>query len=168
MYITENYWEHSFGSTDDSMTLIAYLARKEREEITLGEIISDFGLEKLGGDFRKPEVPLVYVDDEGWEMEMLYAIDLLTDLAVLLLECKVNGVIDLYELDMAEVSGPGRIRITATRQEHELINEVLSDFAADPLAYDLSEMVPEEEMLEIAADCGKLRAELYGADLENA
>lgn len=35
------------------------------------------------------------------------------------------------------------------------------DFVANPLAYDLSEMVPEEDMLEIAEICKELRKDLY-------
>ena len=53
------------------------------------------------------------------------------------------------------------IRITATPKEHELMNNTLMDFVANPLAYDLSEMVPEEDMLEIAAICKELRKDLY-------
>ena len=53
------------------------------------------------------------------------------------------------------------IYITAEPKEHELINKVLMDFASAPLTYELSEMVPEEDMLEMAAICENLRKELY-------
>lgn len=54
------------------------------------------------------------------------------------------------------------ICITATPEEHKLINKALMDFVSEPLAYDLSEMAPEEDMLEMAAICEELRRELYG------
>lgn len=54
-----------------------------------------------------------------------------------------------------------KISITATPQEQELINKILSDFVSEPLAYDLSEMVSEEEMQEMAEICEELRKELY-------
>lgn len=166
MYIEDKYWENYIGDTDDSLTLVEHLAEKQREEIPVGEILSDFGMDKLHGDFRKPDVPLVFVDTEEHEKEIYYAIDLIMDLAALLLECKVSGSVNLCELfgDELEKAVVQDIRITASPEEHKQMNEVLMDFAAAPLAYDLSEMVPEEDMLEMAAICEKLRQELYGDD----
>ena len=94
MYIEDKYWENYIGDTDDSLTLVEHLAEKQREEIPMGEILSDFGLDKLHGDFRRPDVPLVFVDTEEHEKEIYYAIDLITDLAALLLECKVSGSVN--------------------------------------------------------------------------
>ena len=53
------------------------------------------------------------------------------------------------------------IRITATPEEHKLMNKALMDFTAEPLAYDLCEMVPDEDMLEMVEICEELRKELY-------
>lgn len=160
MYIAEKYWDDYIGSTDDSLTLVEYLAEKQKEEIPLQEIFSDFGLDKLQGNFREPEIPLVFENSEGFEIDIHYAIDLITDLAAILLECKVNGSVDVQEL--ADFLPNHSIRITATPEEHELMNKALSDFVEDPLTYDLCEMVPNEEMLEMAAICEELRKELYG------
>ena len=162
MYIKDKYWNNYIGDTDDSLTLVEHLTGKQREEIPLGEIFSDFELDKLQGNFRQSKIPLVYMDPEGWETEILYAIDLVTDLAALLLECKKSGNVDLCLLSGLElaISIP-HIRITATAEEHDLINRTLMDFASAPLAYDLSEICPEEDMLEMAALCGELRKELY-------
>lgn len=158
MYITESYWGEYMGGTDDSLTLLEYLAAKGREEISVGEILSDFGLDKLEGNFRRPKVPVVYTDDEGGECAICYAIDLITDLAVLLLECDKNGGLDTQELEM-DTHLPA-LRITAAPRERALLVEALRDFAAHPLDYDLGEMVPEEEMREMAALCGELQKEL--------
>lgn len=166
MYIEDKYWGNYIGDTDDSLTLVEHLAEKQKEVIPLGEIFSDFGLDKLHGDFREPDVPLVFVDAEEYETEIYFAIDLITDLAALLLECKVNGSVNLCELfgfNLEKAVVPD-ICITATPEEHKKMNEVLMDFAAEPLAYDLSEMMPEEDMLEMAAICEELRKELYGDD----
>lgn len=168
MYIEGKYWNNYIGDTDDSLTLIAYLADKNKEEISLGEIFSDIGLDKLNGDFRKHDEPLTVVlhntrsDYEEPYMEFYYAIDLITDLAALLLECKVSGSVNLCELfgDDMETAVPD-ICITATSEEHELINKALADFVSSPLAYDLCDMCPEEEMLEMSALCEELRKELY-------
>ena len=161
MYITESYWGEYMGGTDDSLTLLEYLAAKGREEIPVGEIFADFGLDTAQGDFRS-HTPLVYTNSEGWEMEIHCAIDLLTDLAALLLECRINGHVNLCELagyDL-EASAP-YICITAAPKELKLMDQALKDFAAEPLTYNLSEMCPEEEMYEMAKLCGELRDELY-------
>lgn len=169
MYIAEKYWNNYIGDTDDSLTLVTYLADKQKDSISIGEIFSDIGLDKLNGNFRQHEEPLTVAlanmesDYDELYMEFYYAIDLITDLAALLLECKVNGKVNLCELtgDDLETTTPD-VCITATSEEHKLINKVLMDFASEPLSYNLSEMYPEEDMQEMAKICEKLRQELYG------
>ena len=164
MYIADKYLENYIGDTDDSLTLVEYLAEKQKEEIPVGEIFSDFGLEKLNGNFQNPDIPLIFEDSEGYEQDIHYAIVLITDLAALLLECKVNGSVNLCELfggDLEEAVAPD-VRITAAPEENELINKAIMDFISTPLAYDLSEMMPEEDMMEMASICEQLRKELYG------
>ena len=164
MYIADKYWNNYIGGTDDSLTLVEYLADKHKEEISLGEIFSDTGLDRLNGDFRQHEEPLTAVlENAELEVEFYYAIDLITDLAALLLECKVNGSVNLCELFGVALEAPvPDVCITATPEEHDLINRALMDFISAPLMYDLSEMCPEEEMLEMAEVCKELRSELYG------
>lgn len=41
------------------------------------------------------------------------------------------------------------------------MNKALADFTKNPLAYDLHEMVPDEEMKEMAQECENLRQELF-------
>ncbi|MCI9126725.1 MAG: hypothetical protein HFG28_05965 [Eubacterium sp.] len=168
MYIANKYWNNYIGDTDDSLTLVAYLADKNKEEISLGEIFFDIGLDKLNGDFREHDVPLTVVltnmesDFEDTYIEFYYAIDLITDLAALLLECKMNGSINLCELFGDDLeTNVSNVYITATPEEHKLINKILTDFVSAPLDYDLSEMCPEEDMLEMARICGELKKELY-------
>lgn len=169
MYIADKYWNHYIGDTDDSMALVEYLADRRKEEISLGEIFADTGLDKLNGDFRQHEEPLTVAlvnmesDYDEPEAEFYYAIDLIVGLAALLLECKVNGSVNLCELSGEDLETPvPDVRITATAGENELMNKALDDFVSEPLAYDLSEMCPEEDMLEMAEICEELRSELYG------
>ena len=159
MYISDAYWNHYIGDTDDSLTLLAYLARKPATVISVGEILSDFGLDRLRGDFRTQRFPLVFTDAAGRETALYYAIDLIADLVALLLECKVNGSVDLHALDDFEAAR--NIRITAGPEEHALIHQTLKDFASNPFAYDLSEMCPEGDLLEMAGLCESLQKELY-------
>lgn len=40
------------------------------------------------------------------------------------------------------------------------MNKALADFVKEPLAYDLHEILPDEDMQEMAQDCENLRKEL--------
>lgn len=153
----EKYWGNYIGGTDDSLTLLDYLIDKKKSEITLNEIFADTGLNKLNWDFHLSP-SLEYTNSEGREYEFYYAIDLITDLAALLLECSVNGSVSLRKL-LADEDGDN-VRITFTEEEKNAMNKVLSDFAQKPLTYDLHEMVPDEDMQEMAQDCENLRKEL--------
>ena len=75
-----------------------------------------------------------------------------------MLECKINGSVNISELNGDDDCV---VSITATEQEHELINKTLKDFYAEPLSYDLSEMNDEEDMLEMAQGSEEIRKELY-------
>lgn len=121
MYI-EKYWGDYIGGTDDSLTLLEYLTNKQKDEITLREIISETGLDKLSS-FQSTDYPLT-VPIEEFEAEIHYAINLISDLSALLLECKINGIVNIS--DLADDNTNCTIRITATEQEHKLINKALS------------------------------------------
>ena len=158
MYI-EKYWGNYIGGTDDSLTLLDYFVDKRKSEISLSEIFADTGLDKLDWDFREsPE--LGFTDRDGFEHDLYYAIDVVTDLAALMLECQVNGSVCLGEL--LDDDSEDTVRITFTDKEKAAMNKALADFVSDPMAYDLQEMVPEEDMLEMAQDCEALRQELCG------
>lgn len=156
MYI-EKYWENYVGGSDDSLTLLEYLEGKEKKKITVEEIFEETGLNNLSS-FRNTDCPLE-LPINGFAAEIHYAITLITDLAAFMLECKVNGSVNISDLlddDMDCV-----ISITATEREHELINKALMDFKAEPQAYDLCEMVGDEEIVEMSQVCEEIRRELY-------
>ena len=158
MYI-DKYWGNYIGGTDDSLTLLDYFADKQKSEISLSEIFADTGLDKLDWDFKEsPEIG--FTDRDGFEHNLYYAIDVVTDLAALMLECQVNGSFSLGEL--LDDESEDIVRITFTDGEKAAMNQALTDFVTDPMAYDLCEMVPEEDMQELARDCENLRRELCG------
>lgn len=162
MYIESKYWNNYIGDTDDSLTLVDYLIDKQKEEISLEEIFSDIGLDRLDWKFRQKDGFLTYKDKAGGEHEFYYAIDLIADLAALMLECKINGSVNLGELFGGDIeTNIPNIRITATAEEQKRMNTALSDFVSKPLSYDLSEMCPEEDLQEMAELCEELRKELF-------
>ena len=161
MYI-KKYWGNFIGGSDDSLNLVAFLEDLKKEEIPLSEIFAKIGLDKQNWDFRQTVEYLEFTHSDGVEMDFHFAIDVVTDLAAILLECSVSGSVNLQDLD--EYNTPARrIRITATPEEHDAMNKALADFAQNPLEYDLSEMMDNEEIQEMARDVEALRKELYEA-----
>ena len=159
MYI-KKYWGNFIGGSDDSLNLVAFLEDQKQEEIPLSEIFAKIGLDKQNWDFRQTVEYLEFTHSDGVEMDFHFAIDVVTDLAAILLECSVSGSVNLQDLD--EYNTPARrIRITATPEEHDAMNKALADFAQNPLEYDLSEMMDNEEIQEMARDVEALRKELY-------
>ena len=161
MYI-KKYWGNFIGGSDDSLNLVAFLEDQKKEEIPLSEIFAKIGLDKQNWDFRQTVEYLEFTHSDGVEMDFHFAIDVVTDLAAILLECSVSGSVNLQDLD--EYNPPSRrIRITATPEEHDAMNKALADFAQNPMEYDLSEMMDDEEIHEMARDVEALRKELYEA-----
>ncbi len=161
MYI-KKYWGNFIGGSDDSLNLVAFLEDQKKEEIPLSEIFAKIGLDKQNWDFRQTVEYLEFTHSDGVEMDFHFAIDVVTDLAAILLECSVSGSVNLQDLDEYNTSAR-RIRITATPEEHDAMNKALADFAQNPMEYDLSEMMDNEEIQEMARDVEALRKELYEA-----
>ena len=68
----------------------------------------------------------------------------------------------MLELDEDIEADVPDVCITATPEEYKQIDKVLTDFIAAPLEYDLSEMMPKEDIIEMTTVCKELRKELYG------
>ena len=161
MYI-KKYWGNFIGGSDDSLNLVAFLEDQKKEEIPLSEIFAKIGLDKQNWDFRQTVEYLEFTHSDGVEMDFHFAIDVVTDLAAILLECSVSGSVNLQDLD--EYNTPARrIRITATPKEHDAMNKSLADFVHAPLEYDISEMMGEDEITDMAYQVEALRKELYEA-----
>ena len=165
MYI-KKYWGNFIGGSDDSLNLVAFLEDQKKEDIPLSEIFTKIGLDKQNWDFRQTVEYLEFTHSDGVEMDFHFAIDVVTDLAAILLECSVSGSVNLQDLD--EYNTPARrIRITATPEEHEAMDKALADFVHAPLEYDISEMMGEDEITDMASQVEMLRKELYEASGRN-
>lgn len=159
MYIENKYWNNYIGDSDDSLNLIAYLEDQSCDEIDFSKILQSLGLNRQDGNFRRTTSPLGFTNSMGIYLDFHFAIDIITDLAAILLECKVNGSVDLHDLEPYDTDSR-KINIIATPEDYELLNKVLSDFSNNPLEFDLSELVPEEDMREMSEICEDLRQEL--------
>lgn len=159
MYI-EKYWGNFIGGSDDSLNLVEFLVDQKKDELSLSEIFAKIGLEKQNWDFRQTVEYLEFTHSNGVEMDFHFAIDVVTDLAAILLECSVSGSVNLHDLD--EYNTPScYIRINATPEEHKAMNKALADFAQNPMKYDLSDMMGEDEITDMAKDVEAIRQELY-------
>lgn len=161
MYI-DKYWGKYIGDTGDTLNLVAFLARQKKEEFPLGDIFAETGLDKQNWDFRQTAEHLGFTCSNGTVVGFRFAIDLVTDLAAILLECNVNAGVVLHDLDVYNTSFR-RIRITATLEEYEALNRALADFAKDPLSYDLRALMDDEQMEKMAGQVEALRKELYAS-----
>ena len=159
MYI-DKYWGNFIGGSDDSLNLVEFLVDQKNDELSLSEIFAKIGLDKQNWDFRQTVEYLEFTHSNGVEMDFHFAIDVVTDLAAILLECSVSGSVNLHDLD--EYNTPSYyIRINATPEEHKAMNKALADFAQNPMEYDLSDMMGEDEITDMAKDVEAIRQELY-------
>ena len=106
MYI-KKYWGNFIGGSDDSLNLVAFLEDQKKEEIPLSEIFAKIGLDKQNWDFRQTVEYLEFTHSDGVEMDFHFAIDVVTDLAAILLECSVSGSVNLQDLDEYNTLGCG-------------------------------------------------------------
>lgn len=163
MYITK-YWGDFIGGSDDSLSLIEFLEGLNKEEITLKEIFTGIGLDRQNMDFRQTVKNLKFTNSIRLEIYFNYAIDIVTDLAAILLECKNNGHVNIGELYGNEYEQKRYIRVVATEKEYTAIKDALEDFVKNPKSYDLYEMIGDD-IIEMAEIVKELRQELLQYEL---
>lgn len=163
MYISK-YWGEFIGGSDDSLSLIEFLEDLNKEEITLKEIFTVIGFDRQNMDFRQTVKNLGFTNSMGLEIYFNYAIDIVTDLAAILLECKNNGHVNIGELYGNKDEQNRCIRVVATEEEYTAIKVALEDFIKDPMSYDLYEMIGDV-IIEMAEIVKELRQELLQYEL---
>lgn len=163
MYITK-YWGDFIGGSDDSLSLVDFLDDLNKEEITLKEIFTGIGLDRQNMDFRQTVENLGFTNSNGLEIDFNYAIDIVTDLAAILLECKISWYVNLRELYDNEDAQNRCIRIVATEEEYTGIKAALEDFVKNSKSYDLYEMIGDD-IIEMAEIVKELRKELLQCEV---
>ncbi len=158
MYISK-YWGDFIGGSDDSLSLVEFLDGLNKEEITLKEIFTGIGLDRQNMDFRQTVKNLKFTNSIRLEIYFNYAIDIVTDLAAILLECENNGHVNIGELYGNEYEQKRCIRVVATEKEYTAIKDALEDFVKNPKSYDLYEMIGDD-IIEMAEIVKELRQEL--------
>ena len=163
MYISK-YWGDFIGGSDDSLSLVEFLDGLNKEEITLKEIFTGIWLDRQNIDFRQTVENLRFINSIGLEIDFHFAIDIVTDLAAILLECKNNGHVNIGELYGNEDEQNRCIRVVVTEEEYTAIKAALEDFVKDPKSYDLYEIIGDD-IIEMAEIVKELRKELLQYEL---
>ena len=163
MYIAK-YWGDFIGGSNDSLSLIEFLEDLNKEEITLKEIFTGIGLDRQNMDFRQTVDNLGFTNSIGLEIEFYFAIDIVTDLAAILLECRITGHLNLRELYNNEDTQNRCIQVIATEKVYTAIKDALEDFVKNPKSYDLYEMIGDD-IIEMAEIVKELRKELLQYEL---
>lgn len=165
MYI-EKYWVEYIGGSDDSLNLLAFLEDQKEYEISLSEIFSRIGLDRQNWNFRQTVDDLGFIHSTGVEIDFHFAIDMITDIVAVLLESLVSDGINLHDLDEYDTSFK-YIRITATPEQYKALDTALMDFTQNPLAYDISELIGDNEIKEMAHQVEEVRKDLYLHTISN-
>ena len=163
MYISK-YWGDFIGGSDDSLSLVEFLDGLNKEEITLKGIFTSIGLDRQNIDFRQTVENLRFINSIGLEIYFHFAIDIVTDLAAILLECKNNGHVNIGELYGNEYEQNRCIQVVVTEEEYTAIKVALEDFVKNPKSYDLYEMIGDD-IIEMAEIVKELRQELLKYEL---
>lgn len=157
MYISK-WWYDFIGGTDDSLTLLAYIKSTEKIDYNFGELLKDFHINSSVIEFYRGSPNVFYISDDGVEHNIYYAINLIQDLSVIVLESYKNGNVKLS--DLTNEDDEKVFKIFCSKADLNLIINILIDFAKSPLSYKVAEMIDENDMLEIASQCAEIAEEL--------
>ncbi|MGO4375455.1 imm68 putative immunity domain-containing protein, partial [Paenibacillus sp. MCAF20] len=104
MYISK-WWGDLIGGSDDSLTLIDYLEQLDLTDVTLNQILRDFGFDILlaEGDLKNGgNIGFDRRSANGmFRVELDIACSALIDLSAIVLESLKSGYVDLHDLDEA-------------------------------------------------------------------
>lgn len=161
MYISK-WWGDLIGGSDDSMALIDYLEQLGSTDVTLNQIFKDLGLDVLlsKGDLKNGgDLGFDIKSANGtFRAELDIACSVLIDLSAIVLECHKSGYVNLHDLD--EARQPCKLYIDAPQEERNLLRDELYKFSRNPLAYELAELVPADDMRELAEGAKMIGDEL--------
>ncbi|UKS29587.1 imm68 putative immunity domain-containing protein [Paenibacillus sp. HWE-109] len=161
MYISQ-WWGDLIGGSDDSLALIDYLEQLDSKNVTLNQILKDLGFDILlsEGDLRNGGN--IGFDRKSatamFRVELDIACGVLIDLSAIVLESLKSGYVDLHDLD--EARQPCKLYIDASEENRNLLRDELNKFSRNPLSYDLAELVPTDDMRELAEKAKMIADEL--------
>ncbi|MFC0417089.1 imm68 putative immunity domain-containing protein [Cytobacillus solani] len=161
IYINK-WWRDLIGGSDDSLALIDYLEQLDSTDVTLNQILEELGFDELLSEGDLENGGSIGFDVKSangtFRAEIDIACSALIDLSAIVLESHKSGYVDLHDLD--EARQPCKLYIDASIEKRNLLRDELYKFSRNPLAYELAELVPVEDMREIAEKAKMIADEL--------
>jgi hypothetical protein len=163
MYISK-WWGNLVGGSDDALALVDYFESRDLERFTLREILRDLSLDKYLGkttlrESKDLSFPVEFPDGQSFENSFMISIDPVIDLCAVLLECARSGRVHTRDL-FPSSKRPVVFGVDMEKEPLKLLLDELALFCSEPLSYDLAELVPESDMLELADACREIESEL--------
>ena len=154
------WWGSFVGGTDDSLRLITYFENKKYGRVPLSTVLHDLMLDKYLGKTslqKSKELFFTMILPDGSTMEVGFdiSIDPVIDLCAVLVEQTHLGVINTLDL-YSSADYAVAFSIAVEKQPLKLLTDELNHFCLEPLSYDLADMVPEDDMMELAKICREI------------
>ena len=160
-FFIDKWWWNYFGGTDDSITLMDYFQKDDITDYPLSKIFDDFNLQSQidFGNARDTKDIHFFDDDNIHYHHIIFVIDLITNLIVITLESLHNKVVNIKDLHSCSKSNK-IFTIIITSKEWDYMMFVLDDFIENAIKYDLAELCPKEDMIEMSEHCKEIKEEL--------
>lgn len=151
--------------SDDTLLLFDYFKEKGETSYTLKNILTDLHLlDKLEKDQIRDGADIFYysVMPDGRELtsDFHMAIDAVIDLSAIILETFRKGKITLKDLYEYEKEDYPAFTIQAYEEELSLLLNEFKAFIDNPTHYNLSEMMDEDELMDLVTDCREVYEEI--------
>lgn len=151
MYI-DKWWGNYIGGSDDSLLLLDYFGTRNISHFELNIILEDTGLASLLKNGGMENGDLSFKVNEGYIPHFNMAVDVLTDLSAIVLECLQSGKVAITDLDSSS-KYPQTITIDCQKEDIKLLIDGLEKFIGNPEIFQLADMMDEESLKELVSDC---------------
>ncbi|MDR3058458.1 MAG: hypothetical protein LBU84_10010, partial [Prevotella sp.] len=150
----DKWWGNYIGGSDDSFLLFDYFGTRNSTVFNLNDILQETGLSDLLINGGLENGDLSFHVKEGYVPHFDMAIDVLIDLSAIVLECLHNQRVAIKYLDNSS-NYSNTISISAKPEDLMLLTNGLDNFIKNPKSYELSDMMDEESLSELLADCNE-------------
>ncbi|NDV94630.1 hypothetical protein D0T84_06800 [Dysgonomonas sp. 521] len=155
----DKWWGNYIGSSDDSFLLLDYFGTRKTSDFELCTILEDTGLASLLKNGGLENGDLSFKIDEGYVPHFDIAVDVLTDLSAIVLECLQSGKVAIKDLDSSSKYSQ-TITIDCRKEDIKLLADGLDKFISNPANFELADMMDEDSLGELVNDCREVYVSL--------
>lgn len=151
--------------SDDTLLLFDYFKEQNETDYSLKKILTDLHLiDKLAKNEISEGADVFYYstlpNGKVLTSDFDIAIDVVIDLSVILLHSFKKEVINLSDFMQCDEKNSNAFSIKKEEAELNLLLAELKDFIENPSQYNLAEMMDENDLMILAADCNKVYNEI--------